>query len=124
MPVTLSLCLKPIRLALTHLQISVCEHLNSSQMCFNQLIGLFLMLICLMTNIRMNLVHAILYRIAKTVECGLNSMSAGFLANMDDPHFTKLCSQWNSFAEAVDSCSAREVSARAPLHTFSVFVLP
>ena len=89
-------------------------------MCFNQPLGLFLLLIYLVTNIRMDLVHAILYRIAiaKTVKYGLNITSADFLANMDDPHFTKSRSRWNSFAEAVDS----EVSA--PLHAFSVFVLP
>ena len=86
-------------------------------MCFNQLLGLFLLLICLVTNIRMDLVHAILYRIARTVAFGLDITSAGFLANMDDPRFTKSRSRWDSFAEAVDS----EVSA--PLHAFSVFGL-
>ena len=118
MPVNLSLCLKPILLTLSHLKISACELHNSSQMCFNQLIGLFLLLIWLVTNIPMDLVHGILYRIARTVEYGLNITSANFLANMDDPHFTKSRSRWNSFAQAVDS----EVSA--PLHAFSVFVLP
>jgi len=72
-------------------------------MCFNQLIGLFLLLICFVTNIRMDLVHAILYRIARTVEYGLNITSADFLANMDDPNFTKSRSRWELFAEAVDS---------------------
>ena len=66
----------------------------------------------------MDLVHAILYRIARTVEYGLNITSADFLANMDDPNFTKSRSRWELFAEAVDS----EVSA--PLHAFYVFVLP
>lgn len=72
-------------------------------MCFNQLIGLFLLLICLVTNIRMDLVHEILYRIAKTVEYGLNITSAHFLANIDDPRFAKSRSRWNSFAQAVGS---------------------
>jgi len=72
-------------------------------MCFNQLLGLFLLLICLVTNIRMDLVHAILYRIARTVAFGLDISSAHFLANMDDPHFNKSRSRWDSFAEAVDS---------------------
>jgi len=72
-------------------------------MCFNQLLGLFLLLICLVTNIRMDLVHAILYRIARTVEYGLNITSAQFLANIDDPRFAKSRSRWNSFAQAVDS---------------------
>ena len=65
----------------------------------------------------MDLVHGILYRIARTVEYGLNITSAHFLANIDDPRFAKSRSRWNSFAQAVDS----EVSA--PLHAFSVFVL-
>jgi len=51
----------------------------------------------------MDLVHAILYRIARTVEYGLNITSADFLANMDDPNFTKSRSRWELFAEAVDS---------------------
>jgi len=51
----------------------------------------------------MDLVHAILYRIARTVEYGLNITSADFLDNMDDPRFTKSRSRWDSFAEAVDS---------------------
>lgn len=72
-------------------------------MCFNQLIGLFLLLICLVTNIRMDLVHEILYRIAKTAEYGLNITSAHFLANIDDPRFSKSRIRWNSFAQAVDS---------------------
>jgi len=72
-------------------------------MCFNQLLGLFLLLSCLVTNIRMDLVHAILYRIARTVEYGLNITSAQFLANIDDPRFAKSRSRWNSFAQAVDS---------------------
>ena len=66
---------------------------------------------------RMDLVHGILYHIARTVVYGINITSAHFLANMDDPRFTKSRSRWDSFAEAVDS----EVSA--PLHAFSVFVL-
>jgi len=55
------------------------------------------------TNIRMDLVHEILYRIAKTVEYGLNITSAHFLANIDDPRFAKSRIRWNSFAQAVDS---------------------
>ena len=59
----------------------------------------------------MRFVHGILYRIAKTVEFGLNIMSAHFLANMDDPGFAKSRKRW-----AVDS----EMSI--PSHEFSVFV--
>ena len=84
---------------------------------FNQLIGLFLLLICLVANIRMDLVHGILYRIARTVEYDLNITSAHFLANIDDPRFAKSRSRWNSFAQAVD----REVST--PLHAFLLFPL-
>ena len=120
MPVNLCLCLKPILLTLSHLKISVCGLHNSSQMCFNQLIGLFLLLICLVINIEVDLVHAILYRIAKRVEYGLDITSADFLANMDNPHYAKPRSRWDSFAEAADSVT--EVSAL--LHAFSVFVLP
>ena len=86
-------------------------------MCFNQLIGLFLLLICLVTNIPMDLVHGILYRIARTVEYGLNITSAYFLANIDDPRFAKSRSRWNSFAQAVDS----EVSTS--LHAFLFLIL-
>lgn len=50
----------------------------------------------------MDLDHAVLYRIARTVEYGINITSAHFLANMDDPHFNKSRSRWDSFAEAVD----------------------
>ena len=76
---------------------------------FNQLIGLFLLLICLVANIRMDLVHGILYRIARTVEFGLNITSAHFLANIDDPRFEFANSRRrrNCFAQAVGS----EVSA-------------
>ena len=92
-------------------------------MCFNQLIGLFLLLICLVTNIPMDLVHGILYRIARTVdrEYGLNITSAHFLANIDDPRFAKSRSRWNSFAQAVDS----EVSTMSctPLHAFLFLLL-
>ena len=85
-----------------------------SQMCFNQLLGLFLLLICLVTNFRMDFVHSVLYRIAKTVEYGLNITSANFLANMDGPGFAKSRNRYrlNSFAPASDS----EVST--PLHAF------
>jgi len=51
----------------------------------------------------MDFVHAILHRIAKTVEYVLNITSADFLANMDDPRFAKSRKRWNSFAAAVDS---------------------
>ena len=122
--INLSHCSKPILLTLSHLKIPACELHNSSQMCFNQLIGLFLLLICLVTNMPMDLLHGILYRIARTVKLGLNITSANFLANMDDPHFTKSRSRWNvnslKFAQrtqAVDS----EVST--PLHAFLFLLL-
>ena len=51
----------------------------------------------------MDLVHAILYRIARTVEYGLNITSADFMGKTDDPHFTKSHSRWDSFAQAVGS---------------------
>ena len=47
----------------------------------------------------------------------LNITSADFLANMDNPHFTKSRGRWNSFAQAVDS----EVST--PLHSFLFLLL-
>jgi hypothetical protein len=69
------------------------------------------------TNCRMGLVHAILYRIARTVAFGLDITSAHFLANIDDPRFAKSRSRWNSFAQAVDS----EVSTS--LHAFLFLIL-
>jgi len=74
-------------------------------MYYNQLLGLFLLLIDIVTNFTIHFDHAVLYRIARTVEFELNITSAHFLANMDDPRFAKSRKRWpwNSFVEAVDS---------------------